>query len=294
MTRGAERLYVRLDEDTTHGPESGTPAGSLRAVAVAPALRPQLATLMCCRETIAPGTLVQERVLPDGAVRLVFNVGDTPSSNGRSAPALAAIGASAAPALVQLRGTVHGFSAVLRPGAAAALLGLPAGELAQTVVPLDALWGAAARRLQERLAEAPDDIRRAALLQTMLLERLQRARPAAPAAAAAAHAWRLIHATAGRRPLSEVAAAVGLGERRLQQLFRTEIGLTPRTTSRLARLQGLLRRLREPRRPAWAELALDAGFADQSHLANEFRALAGLTPTQFLDGAVSGSSKTGR
>lgn len=284
----SERLYLRLDEDTTHGPESGTPAGSLHAIALAPALQPHVATLMLCRETIAPGESVQERVLPDGALRLVLNFGDAPSSNGRAAPAFAAIGASAAPALVQLRGTVHGFSVVLRPGAAGALLGLPAGELADAAVPLDDLWGADAHRLRQRLADAPDDTRRAAVLQAALLERLRHARPAAPSAAPAA--WRLIQAGGGRRPLPEVAAALGLGERRLQQLFRAEIGLTPRTASRLARLHGLLRALRATRRPRWAELALDAGFADQAHLANEFRALAGLTPTQFL--GTSESSKT--
>jgi AraC-like DNA-binding protein len=45
-------------------------------------------------------------------------------------------------------------------------------------------------------------------------------------------------------------------------------------------------------RPGWAAVAADAGFYDQSHLANEFRALCGLTPTAFLQHTVSGSSKT--
>jgi AraC-like DNA-binding protein len=41
--------------------------------------------------------------------------------------------------------------------------------------------------------------------------------------------------------------------------------------------------------PNWGALAHGLGFADQSHLVNEFRALAGLTPTawflKFQDGA---------
>ncbi|KWT82727.1 MULTISPECIES: helix-turn-helix domain-containing protein [unclassified Variovorax] len=39
-------------------------------------------------------------------------------------------------------------------------------------------------------------------------------------------------------------------------------------------------------------MAVDHGYYDQSHLANEFRALCGLTPTEFLGRTVSGSSKT--
>jgi AraC-like DNA-binding protein len=37
---------------------------------------------------------------------------------------------------------------------------------------------------------------------------------------------------------------------------------------------------------------VDGGFYDQSHLINEFQALCGLTPEQFLRRRVSGSSKT--
>ena len=51
--------------------------------------------------------------------------------------------------------------------------------------------------------------------------------------------------------------------------------------SRLARLHSCLRLLRGGAPPAWAAVAADSGFYDQSHLVNEFRALCGLTPTEF-------------
>jgi AraC-like DNA-binding protein len=70
------------------------------------------------------------------------------------------------------------------------------------------------------------------------------------------------------------------------------VGLSPRAWGRLARLHGCLRALRRQANPDWAEMAVDHGYYDQSHLANEFRALCGLTPTEFLGRAVSGSSKT--
>lgn len=288
-----ERLYLRLDEDRTHGPESDTPAGTLRAFPVAAALQRLVSNILLHRETITDADSVLERVLPDGAVRLVFNLAHAPSTDGHLAPAAGVLGASAAPALVQLRGAMHGLTVTLRPGAAAALLGAPAGEVAERVLPLDALWGAAAvQRLLEGLAEARDDVARVALLQQALANRLRDTDASAPAVAAAAVA--LINNSSGRRPLREVAAAVGVGERRLQQVFHAHVGLTPRAAGRLARLHALLRALRT--RPAlpWAHLAVDAGFYDQAHLANEFRALCGLTPSEFLvrTTTTSGSSKT--
>jgi AraC-like DNA-binding protein len=38
-----------------------------------------------------------------------------------------------------------------------------------------------------------------------------------------------------------------------------------------------------PDPPDWVTLAGDFGFADQPHLAREFKAFSGLTPTDYLD-----------
>lgn len=244
----------------------------------------------CAATSPTSGREVLERVLPDGAVRLIFNLADAPAVGETGAPPVEVVGASAAPVVVRLRGRVEGISITLRPGAAAALLGLPAGELADSAVPLDELWGRDAAALRERLAEARDDAARIALLHGALRRRLLRGGGAVHAGAM--HAARLIAASGGRRPLREVATAVGVGERRLQQIFHAHVGLSPRAWARLARLHGCLRALRRAQAPAWADVAVDNGFYDQSHLANEFRALCGLTPTEFLASAASGSSKT--
>ena len=286
-----ERLFLRLDDDPVHGPEATAPAGTLRAFEVSAPLRRHVSHILVCRETIPANREVMERVLPDGAVRLIFNLAQPPSVNGNAGHPVEAVGASATPVVVQLRGRVEGITVTLRPGAAAALLGLPAGEIADSAVPLQALWRGAADAVLERLAEAPDDATRVAVLTDALQRRLLGSDMATHAAAM--HAAGLIATSGGRRPLRDVAATVGVGERRLQQIFHAHVGLTPRTWSRLARLHGCLRALRLNMPPAWSDLAVDSGFYDQSHLVNEFRALCGLTPTEFLARSASGSSKTG-
>jgi methylphosphotriester-DNA--protein-cysteine methyltransferase len=286
----SERLFLRLDDDAVHGPEADMPAGTLRAWPVSLPLRQHVAHILLCRETVPSGREIVERVLPDGAVRLIFNLADAPSVGNVTGPPASAVGASAAPVVVRLRDRVEGISVTLRPGAAAALLGLPAGEIAGTAVPLDALWRGGGAELLERMAEAPDDAARAALLQAALQRRLQRG--GAGLHPGAAHAVRLIAESGGRRPLRAVADAVGVGERRLQQLFHAQVGLSPRTCSRLARLHACLRTLRLRAAPDWADVAVETGFYDHAHLANEFRALCGLTPTEFFSHASSVSSKT--
>ncbi|MCU7374659.1 helix-turn-helix domain-containing protein [Paucibacter sp. O1-1] len=280
----SERLFLRLDDDELHGPEAHMPPGTLHACPVAAPLRPYVSHILAYRETIPAGSEILERVLPDGALRLIVELGD--------APTVQVLGASAAPVLLRLQGRLEGLSLTVRPGAAAALLGLPAGELTGQVLPLDSLWRGAGAELGERLGTSQGDTARLTVLQAFLQRRLPG--PTITSRPAVMQALRLIGRSEGRRPLHEIAAAMGVGERRLQQLFQLEVGLSPRTWSRLARLQACLRRLRlQGATPGWVDLALDSGFYDQAHLAKEFRALCGLSPTEFLARAVSGSSKTG-
>lgn len=275
----SERLFLHLDGDRAHGPESTAPPGTLRDQVVGAALREHVAQLLLYREALPNGAEVLERVIPDGAVRLVFNLGDAPSASS-TAHRVQAIGASSTPAVVRLRGRLEGVSVALRPGAARALLGVPACELAGCSVDLDDLWGGEGSRVLSRMAEARDDGARIAVLEQALLRRVRRA--GSPAEPRAARAAALIAEGGGRVPLPRVAEAVGVGERRLQQLFHSHVGLSPRAWLRLQRLRACLRTLREGPRRSWAEVALDAGYYDQAHLANDFRALCGITPTEYL------------
>ena len=281
-----ERLYLHLDGDAPCGPETTVPADTLTSFAVAPALADHVAQIAVYREFIPEDRAIVERVLPDGAVHLVFNFADAPRVDGCLGWSTEIVG----PAVLHMQGRMHGISVALRPGAAAGLLGVPAGELAGRTVELAALWPSGAA-LFDRMAAAPDDRTRVALLQTALAGRLARA-DAAAVPRAVVHATGLISAAAGQRTLRDVAAAVGVGERRLQQLFYAHVGLSPRTWGRLARLHACLRALRSQPAPAWVQVAADTGFYDQSHLINEFQALCGLTPRLFLERSVSPSSKT--
>ncbi|MER7948135.1 helix-turn-helix domain-containing protein [Streptomyces sp. NPDC096079] len=153
------------------------------------------------------------------------------------------------------------------PGDAPAFFGVPAHELRDRRVALGALWGdAEARRLGERITEAPDP---AAALEELVLRR----------AAATPEPDPLLRAVVARldagRPVAETAEAVGLGVRRLHRRSLDAFGYGPKTLARVLRLQRALTLVRAG--VPYAEAALRAGCADQAHLARETRALAGTT-----------------
>lgn len=277
-----ERLFLRLAEDPVQGPESGVPAHTLRALAVPPALRRHVAHAMRYRETLDKGVELVERVLPDGALRLVVGLGERPSAF--------VVGASIRPAVLRLSGAMHGLSLTLRPGAALDLFGLPAVELAEQSVGLADLWRDGQAEMADELAGASSEAARLRCVWRHLERRAVRQNDAGHERVSAI--IRQIADARGGLAVRELARASGLGERRLQQLFRSHLGLSPRAFGRLARMQSLVRALRHEHDPDWAELAVDGGFYDQSHLIHEFAELIGLTPTGYRQRAVSGSSKT--
>lgn len=276
-----ERLFLRLEDDPLYAPETTVPAGTLCEFAVPPALQAQVAHLIAYDEQLPPDIVVRERVLPDGALRLIFDVG---------AGTAQVAGPSTRPVLLSMCGHLQGLSVTLRPGAAHALFGLAAHEIAERAVDWDTVVAAPHRGVHARLQEARSDADRAGILLSALQAML---RPVdAPERDKATHAAALLRATGGAGRVAAVAAAVGVGERRLQQIFRSQLGLSPRAWNRLARMHECLRLLRRSGTPRWSELALESGFYDQAHLVNEFQALCGVTPGQFLHRCVAGSSKT--
>ncbi|MEZ4237422.1 MAG: helix-turn-helix domain-containing protein [Myxococcota bacterium] len=154
-----------------------------------------------------------------------------------------------------------------RPGEAPALLGGSAAEHTDAAPDLALVWGtAAAAALAEPIAEATGAAR-LAHLEAQLLRRLGERWAD----------WRVRRAVGllegGGASIAAVAAAVGLGERQLERLFRERVGLSPKRFARIARVQ------RAVAAPAGlAEVAVRHGFADASHVVREFRALCGVTP----------------
>jgi AraC-like DNA-binding protein len=244
-----------------------------------------------CTERFAPGQVVEERVVPDGAVHLVFNLADAPrdAAGGGGLP-VEAVGASCAAARLRMSGTLDGVSIGLRPGAVGALLGIPAAEIAGRTVSLDDAWGGLGAETLERLAAARGAPARVAVLEDALRRRLARA--GIGTHRGAVHAMRLIAGSGGRMRVRDLAAAVGVGERRLEQVFHTHVGLSPKAACRLARFRASVRLLTDRPDVSWSYVAHACGFYDQAHLIHEYRSVAGLTPTEFRARLTSDSSKT--
>lgn len=271
MPTATERLYLRLDGDPLYAPETSVPAGTLREFAVPPNLQWAVNHIVLHEERLPERHEVLERVVPDGSLHLVFSL-----CQGGSPLRLA--GPSLRPATLVMRGHVRALSVKLNPGVALALFGTSAHELADRAVGWDELVAPGERSLPERLLEAGTDAARVALLAQVLPSMFDESDGAA--LRKLRHATRLLRGPQAVA-IPDAADSVEISERRLQQLFQAHLGLSPRAWRRLARIHDCLRLLRRGEARSWAEVAAECGFSDQAHLCNEFRAICGLTPSQF-------------
>jgi AraC-like DNA-binding protein len=95
------------------------------------------------------------------------------------------------------------------------------------------------------------------------------------------HVWDRLHATGGRVRIGELARETGWSARHLGTVLRRETGLAPKAAARVVRFDRARREVARRGGRDLAAVAAVAGYADQSHLDREFRALAGLPPSRW-------------
>lgn len=202
-----------------------------------------------------------QRVLPDGCMDLI-----------RVADTLLVAGPDTSARLAFWPPGVRFTGLRFLPGVAPAVLGAPACELRDRLVPLEEVWPEPeARRLSERLAESAVP---GAVLEETAARRLSRADPIDPRVR---EIVRLVRSGASVRATAE---AVGMSERRLHRRCLAAFGYGPKTLGRILRMGRALDLIRQAAPPAAA--AASAGYADQAHLTREVKALAGVPPRALI------------
>src|SRR5262245_27706233 len=229
-----------------------------------------------------------ERILPTGTLELVINLrqnelrfydAERPENCSRFSGAIVS-GASGRCFVPDTAEKTFIIGVHFKPGGAFPFLGLPAGDLADTHVDLETLWGSSAGRLRERLFEARTSAERFLFLQESLLSRLRHGVEQHYAVSSALEMYGKNQA--GPR-VREAAKYLGLSQRRFIQIFKAEVGMTPKLFSRIQRFQRTRTFIQHNPSINWADLAVDFGYFDQSHFIREFLEFSGLSPTDYIN-----------
>jgi AraC-like DNA-binding protein len=235
----------------------------------APPLSAHIEQLWYCENYQAPHA--RERVLPNGTFDLILDLacGEQPLVCGMRSQFVVIETA--------LLRAILGVT--FRPGGARAFFDPPSDEFFNRDVPLECVWGSGAAALVSRLQDAPTAAAKFDRLEAALLARASGRAAMHPAVRHAIDAFtRSRHAGSVR----DVAIDSGLSRRRLGQLFREQVGVTPKLYCRLKRFQHVVQQIARGGPVDWADVALGGEYSDQSHLVHDFREFSGLTPGAYL------------
>lgn len=240
----------------------------------------------------APRNHSKERLLPNGESALIINLRDSPiriydarNLNRYQTYGHAVFSGARSDCFVidaEQQERVIGIQ--FQPGGAFPFFRMPASEAENASIPLADLWPQRTSEIRERLLVCETPPHMLAELERCLLEQLVRPPELHPAIA---HALKQFRQPAHNARVAEVTEETGLSSRRFIELFRRQVGLTPKVFCRVRRFQQVLRTVHRQSDVDWAQVALQCGYYDQPHFIHDFQSFSGLTPRNYLAAATA-------
>lgn len=189
-------------------------------------------------------------------------------------------GCQTRPCVSRNKGDRHSFCAVFYPDAFHALFGVDMSSIQDAFVDVSQVLPDHGMRLVDAVGNATTDAERRRIVDAFM---------AAHATTLGTSPWMRLRRMGVNIGLRVAGRLLGVGPRQTQRLARREGGMNVPGLSRLWRGERSLRKAREvlDRGQAvnWAAHAIDAGYADQSHLVRECKQISGRTPTQIAQQA---------
>lgn len=224
---------------------------------------------------------MRERVLPNGCLQIILNLsrefitdcGEEGTAHEKYSRGIL-VGVRDRYQIVDTADMEETAGVVIRPGGFTGLFSERADLLFQRVIALDNLWHEP--RLFEYLQNAQTPIQKLTCLDNLLAGLAGKRSQRSEITDHALYLLRVKHLS-----IADCAHSIGISERGLSQIFRQEVGVSPKLWAKIQRFQTVTRALHSGVDIPWAELALSCGYYDQSHFANDFRAFSGLDASSY-------------
>jgi AraC-like DNA-binding protein len=250
---------------------------------------PDLAGQVVCFWTaLADATtdMSPNRVLPDGCVDIILGFGSTDEPGSDDLREAFAVGAMTKPLVISGARPRLYIAVRFKPGFAFAALGVPAAEMTDDRVSFALLGCGAGADVALVAAQTSPERRLGAFVEFVRRRLFGRVARVPRSVRAAVH--RIVSA-GGNLRIESLASDIGVTRQGLAKQFATHVGLTPKTLARISRTRLALARADAaraayPREIDWSAIAYDLGYYDQPHFIDEFKAITGRTPGEWIGG----------
>jgi AraC-like DNA-binding protein len=240
----------------------------------------------------------REKLVPDGAIEIIVDLTETPKRlyddvNGEAGVDFRKAWISGMHRkfiVIEAQPMSSMLVIRFRAGGAETLLCQRACDLTDSVFALTDVLGTASATLRDRVLEATSAGARLAAAKCWLMEQPGWGEPVDPLIA---YLTERLSQPRGIR-IRDLCAETGYTTRHVLDRFKAAVGVTPKQFARIHRFKQLLAILARPGEydpsfgaaplpaPDWSALAAELRYSDQSHLVNEFRGFAGMTPGAYV------------
>ncbi|HMB60207.1 MAG TPA: helix-turn-helix domain-containing protein [Xanthomonadales bacterium] len=272
-----------------------TPIGTWNLIEAQPA--PDLADAVeCYWEGWGEMPPLKEKIMPRANIELMFNLrgqhsvlelDGKPLKTNHAGGWLS--GMQRRYMLIETWDGSHFVAARLKPWGSWRLLREPMKEVSCRVPLLDELWGDSIQHLNDRLNTASNCFARFDILEQYLRQKMDHR---TQADSSVVEASRRMLGSMGCLRIESLCRDLGTSRVTLGRKFREQIGLTPKTYSRVIRISAVMERIGSLGPDDWAMLAEDFGYHDQAHLAHDFQEFCGASPGEYLRRAAPGGGAT--
>lgn len=180
-----------------------------------------------------------------------------------------------------LEGRGFAFGIKFQPAGFQPFLGGSLAAIADQKVALAAVFGAAGAVYPQQIRACETVDAMVAIAEAFLLAHARASAPDADTARVNA-----LVAAIGADPsiltVDLLAEKSGCNKRTLQRLFQRHVGVGPKWVIKRYRMHEAVAQLQSSTPPALADLALELGYFDQAHFINDFTALVGKPPGDYL------------
>ncbi|HEY2582165.1 MAG TPA: helix-turn-helix domain-containing protein [Mucilaginibacter sp.] len=151
-------------------------------------------------------------------------------------------------------------------------------EVTNNIVPFASIYGNEAVRLEERLANTPNPVQKAVLLQDFLVKKLGRVSIQQEIVDFAVSA---ITSSTGQISIRSLEHQTGYSRRYLDILFLRYVGISPKTLASISRFQHFHLLWAKNPTPDFYRDEIFRFYHDQSHFIKEFKRFSGYSPKQY-------------
>ena len=226
----------------------------------------------------------KQKILPDGCMEMIFHHGDLYTQfkmDGSSfiQPRCFLYGQITTTLEIAPTGNTGIFSARFHPHGLTPLLNIKVDKLANKATPLINVFGKSTEQLEKNILFSNNTIERINFIEKYFLKILGNQQNADHILN---NCISEILIAKGNISVNQLAANSDTHRRKLERLFKSQVGLSPKQLSKAVRLQALIKRLHTKEFTNLTDLAYEYGYFDQAHFIKDFREFTGISPKQFF------------